>query len=113
MLTDEAFAHMTALAERFEDGVHEVIQSRRLPWCLARLGARVEYRFCAEVPRTGSESFAAQDTDLNEYFHLSALNRGILITPFHNMALMCPETTTADVDLHSAVFAQAVDELIG
>ena len=113
VLTDEAFVHMTALAERFEDGVHEVIQSRRLPWCLARLGARVEYRFCAEVPRTGSESFAAQDTDLNEYFHLSALNRGILITPFHNMALMCPETTTADVDLHSAVFAEAVDELIG
>ena len=103
---------MIALADRFADGVQEVIRSRGLRWCLVRLGARVEYRFCAEVPRSGSESNAAQDADLNRYLHLWSLNRGILITPFHNMALMCPDTTSADVDLHSAVFAQAVDDLI-
>ena len=62
---------------------------------------------------TARESFAASDSTSDEYLHLYTLNRGILITPFHNMALMCPETSTADVDLHSAVFAQAVDELIG
>jgi glutamate-1-semialdehyde 2,1-aminomutase len=112
VLTDEAFARMIDLADRLADGVQKVIQSRKLPWCLVKLGARVEYRFCAEVPRSGSESFASHDAQLNEYFHLFALNRGILITPFHNMTLMCPDSRIADVDLHSAAFAQAVDELI-
>ena len=45
--------------------------------------------------------------------HLYALNRGILMTPFHNMALMSPATTEADVDRHTEVFAAAVDELLG
>jgi len=111
VLTDEAFDHMIAIAERYADGVQAVIDSRALPWCIARLGARAEHRFCPEVPRNGSASFAAADTDLDEYLHLYTVNRGILITPFHNMALMCPDTSIADIDLHSAVFAQAVDEL--
>jgi len=113
VLTDEAFVHMTNLADRFGDAVQQLLDARELPWCVTRLGARVEYRFCAEVPRTGSESHAAHDAGLNEYFHLSALNRGVLITPFHNMALMCPATTAADVDAHTAVFAEVVDELVG
>jgi glutamate-1-semialdehyde 2,1-aminomutase len=113
VLTDEAFRHMAALAERFGDGVQTVVDTRDLPWCVARLGARVEYRFCAVVPRSGSESHSAHDAELNEYFHISALNNGVLITPFHNMALMCPDTTADDVDLHTAVFASAVDRLIG
>jgi glutamate-1-semialdehyde 2,1-aminomutase len=113
VLTDEAFSRMTALASRFADGAQDVISSRSMPWCVVRLGARVEYRFCADAPQTGSESFRAHDAYLNEYFHLYNLNRGILITPFHNMALMCPATSAADVDRHTATFAQAVDELIG
>jgi glutamate-1-semialdehyde 2,1-aminomutase len=90
-----------------------VLESRRVPWCIVQLGARAEYRFCPEPPRTGGESAAARDAALDEYLHLYTLNRGILMTPFHNMALMCPETTRADVDLHTAVFARAVDELFG
>ncbi len=112
VLTAEAFAHMIAVADRYADGVQAVIDSRSLPWCIARLGARAEHRFCPEVPRDGGASFAANDLELDEYLHLYTLNRGILITPFHNMALMCPETSAADVDLHSGVFAQAVDDLL-
>ena len=44
--------------------------------------------------------------------HLYALNRGVLITPFHNMALMAPTTTEAQVDRHTAVFVVAPYELV-
>ena len=98
---------------RIRAGVDRVLESRRVPWCIVQLGARAEYRFCPEPPRTGGESAAAHDAGLDEYLHLYTVNRGILMTPFHNMALMCPETTPADVDLHTEVFAQAVDELFG
>lgn len=113
VLTDEAFDRMIALAGRFAGAVEQVISSHHLPWCVVRLGARVEYRFCPVVPRNGAEANAVADATLDEYFHLYNLNRGVLITPFHNMALMCPATTTEDVDRHTAVFTQAVDELIG
>ena len=113
VLTDQAFDGMIAVAARFTAGVQAVLDSRRLPWNIVRLGARAEYRFCPEPPRTGGQSQAAADTGLDEYLHLYLVNRGILITPFHNMALMCPATTDADADAHTAVFAAAVAELLG
>ncbi|WP_238007737.1 transaminase [Dactylosporangium sp. AC04546] len=111
VLTDEAFERMTALAERFADGVQSVITAHDLPWSVSRLGARVEYRFANPAPRNGGESNQAGDPDLEDYLHVYLANRGILLTPFHNMALMSPATTEAQVDRHEAVFAQAVDEL--
>jgi glutamate-1-semialdehyde 2,1-aminomutase len=111
VLTEEAFAHMIEMAERFEDGVNEVIASHRVPWNSVRLGCRVEYHFQATPPRNGSEAVAADDSMLGRYMHLHALNRGILLTPFHNMALMCPATTEADVDRHTGAFGEAVSAL--
>jgi glutamate-1-semialdehyde 2,1-aminomutase len=113
VLTDEAFGGMIAVATRFTAGVRSVLDSRRLPWTIAQLGARAEYRFCPEPPRTGGQSDAAADSELDEYLHLYMINRGILMTPFHNMALMCPATTAADADAHTAVFAAAADDLLG
>jgi glutamate-1-semialdehyde 2,1-aminomutase len=113
VLTEEAFARMIALGGRFEAGVREVIDSRRLPWHVTRLGCRVEYAFSQEPPRTGGEAAAAQDRDLDRFLHLHALNRGILMTPFHNMALISPSTTEEDVDRHSEAFAEAVGDLFG
>ena len=78
---------------------------------MQRLGARAEYTFCQRAPRTGGESAAAADFELEKFLHLYALNRGVLLTPFHNMALMCPETTAADIDQHTKIFAEAVTEL--
>ena len=112
VLTDEAFAHMHALAERFAAGIDEVIAAHALPWSLSRLGARVEYRFADPAPRTGTEAAAVHDQELDDYLHTYLANRGILMTPFHNMALMSPATTAADVDLHSRLFAEAVAELV-
>ena len=108
VLTPSAFSHMTELATHYADGIADVIARAGLPWSVSQLGARAEYRFTAPAPRNGGESAAAADTDLDEYVHLYTINRGILLTPFHNMALMCPTTTAADVDAHLAVFADAV-----
>ena len=111
VLTDANFAHMIDLATRFREGVESVLATNETPWSIAQLGARAEYRFCSPAPRTGSESAAAHDDDLEEYLHLYLSNRGVLITPFHNMALMCPATTAADVDLHTQLFGAAVAQL--
>jgi glutamate-1-semialdehyde 2,1-aminomutase len=111
VLTDEAFERMIALGERFEAGVAEAIERHHLPWHVTRLGCRVEYLFRPERPRNGSEAAAGGDAELDRFIHLYALNRGILLTPFHNMALMSPATTEADVDLHTAVFDEAAAEL--
>ncbi|MEO8477922.1 MAG: aspartate aminotransferase family protein [Actinomycetota bacterium] len=113
VLTDEAFERMIALGERFEQGVQSVIDSRGLPFHVTRLGCRVEYLFRPDRARNGTEAAAGQDGELDLLIHLYLLNRGILMTPFHNMALMSPATTPEDVDRHTEVFAQAADELIG
>jgi len=108
VLTEAAYARMIPLAERFAEGVEAVIAERQLPWIVKRLGARAEYWFRATAPRNGGEAAAAIDAELDRYMHLAALNRGVLMTPFHNMALMCPATTAEDVDLHTAVFRESV-----
>jgi glutamate-1-semialdehyde 2,1-aminomutase len=113
VLTDEAFDRMIGLGERFEGGVVDVITTHELPWHVVRLGCRVEYLFRPDRARTGSEAAAGQDEELDPFIHLYLLNRGILMTPFHNMALMSPATTAEDVDRHSEVFAQVADELVG
>jgi glutamate-1-semialdehyde 2,1-aminomutase len=113
VLTAAAFERMDALAARYTEGVQTAIDAHGLAWSITRLGARAEYRFTAPAPRSGGESAAAADDLLDEYFHLYLANRGILLTPFHNMALMCPATSEADVDQHTEVFAAAVAELTG
>lgn len=111
VLTSDAYERMIPLGERWEAGVAEVLAARRVPWHVTRLGCRAEYAFRAGPARTGAEAAAAVDPELEHFMHLYALNRGVLLTPFHNMALMSPATTEADVDRHTALFAEAVGEL--
>jgi glutamate-1-semialdehyde 2,1-aminomutase len=112
VLTDEAWIGMTALAGRWTAGVQRIIDKHSLPWSVQQLGARSEYRFTSPAPRTGTESHAATDSELDDYLHVYLANRDVLMTPFHNMALMCPQTTAAQVDHHEQVFAAAVAELV-
>jgi glutamate-1-semialdehyde aminotransferase len=112
VLTDEAFARMIPLAERWEAGVNEVIASRGVAWHVTRLGARAEYHFRPDPPRDGAGQAAFADHDLERYLHLAVMNRGVLMTPFHNMALMSPATTAADVDRHTAAFDEVVADLV-
>lgn len=113
VLTEKAFGRMIPLAARFAAGVADVIEDAGLPWHVTELGARAEYRFSATPPRNGAESAAAGDEELERFLHLYTLNRGVLMTPFHNMALMSPATSEADVDRHTAVFEEAVRDLLG
>ena len=113
ILTAEAFEKTTPLAMRFNEGVSAEIKKHDLPWNVQRLGCRAEYTFGAKPPRNGGESAASVDFELERFLHLYTLNRGVLLTPFHNMALMCPDTTAADIDHHTKVFAEAVQELVG
>lgn len=112
LLTAANFEKMIGLAKRFNEGVAEAITKQGLPWNVQRLGCRAEYTFRETAPRNGGESAAASDFALERLLHLYALNRGLLLTPFHNMALMCPETTAEDVDRHTQVFGEAVSELV-
>jgi glutamate-1-semialdehyde 2,1-aminomutase len=111
-LRAEDFDRMVPLATRWTDGVAGVIAAHGLPWHVQQLGCRAEYWFCPP-PRDGAAAAAAVDHELDAFMHLWAINRGILLTPFHNMALMSPFHVDADVDLHTEVFGAAVDALVG
>jgi glutamate-1-semialdehyde 2,1-aminomutase len=112
VLTPEAYERAIPLAARFADGVRDAVAGSGLGWNVTQLGCRAEYRFQPEPARNGTEAHDAADPELERYLHLHALNRGVLLTPFHNMALMGPTTTAEDVDRHSAVFAEAVATLV-
>jgi glutamate-1-semialdehyde 2,1-aminomutase len=111
VLTDDAFAGMEALAVRWTDGVQAGLEATGAPWHVTRLGCRAEYAFAPIAPVTGAEAAAADDFALQQYLHLQALNAGVLLTPFHNMALTSPATTRDDVDRHSAAFLAAATAL--
>jgi glutamate-1-semialdehyde 2,1-aminomutase len=113
VLTEAAFARTIPLAARWAAGVEDVIRRYALPWNVTQLGCRAEYWFRPQPARNGSEAWAAMDAELDRYMHLAALNRGILLTPFHMMALVAPDTSEADIDLHSRVFEESVAALVG
>jgi glutamate-1-semialdehyde 2,1-aminomutase len=106
VLTDEAFEQMTALCDHFVAGVRGALAEHDMPWSIVQLGARAELAFAPDPPHNGTAGAALHDAELEDALHLHLLNRGVLITPFHNMALMSPATTEADVERHTAVFAE-------
>ena len=108
MLTEASFDARSRWPSASRDGVEAVIAEHGLPWIVKRLGCRAEYWFRPTPPRNGGEAAAAVDPELERYMHLAALNRGILLTPFHNMALLAPAVTEDDVDLHTDVFRESV-----
>jgi glutamate-1-semialdehyde 2,1-aminomutase len=108
VLTEASYDVTIPLAERFAAGVESVIAAEGLPWVVKRLGCRAEYWFRPTPPRNGGEAAAAVDPELERYMHLAALNRGILLTPFHNMALVAPAVTARDIDRHTEVFRDSV-----
>jgi glutamate-1-semialdehyde aminotransferase len=111
VLTPEAFVDMIDRCTEWTAGVQAAIDEFEAPWQVTQLGARAEYSFRPTAPSHGREAADADDFELQQYLHLHALNRGILMTPFHNMALMSPETTAADVERHTVAFREAVVSL--
>jgi glutamate-1-semialdehyde aminotransferase len=113
VLVADAFDSMIDRATEWTAGVQATLDEFAVPWQVTQLGARAEYSFRATAPQTGRDAAEADDFELQQYLHLHALNRGILMTPFHNMALMCPVTTAADVEWHTLAFREAVVSLYG
>src|SRR5438105_1205764 len=112
VLTKEAFEHMIPMAERWTEGVRTAIAEFAVPWHVTRLGCRAEYLFSLEAPKNGTQAHDAMDFELERFMHLYAMNRGILLTPFHNMALMSPQTEAEDIDKHTRVFREGLKELV-
>lgn len=112
VLTHDAFERMIKLANSYTEQVNAALDEFGVPWSISQLGARAEYRFIFPAPENGTASMLAADDELDEFMHLFMCNRGILMTPFHNMALMCPTTTQEQVDLHYSLFRQALIELV-
>jgi glutamate-1-semialdehyde 2,1-aminomutase len=113
VLTKENFAKMIDLATLYTQGVQNLFDKYDLPWSINQLGTRAEYRFAKPYPITGTDAFHAADADLEDFLHLYLVNRGVMLTPFHNMALMCPTTTAAEIERHHEVFEAAIKELLG
>ena len=111
LMTPAAYEHMIAMAERLEDGLEQLLAAEQLPWHVQRVGARLEVGFTREPPRTGRQSLAGLPPLLPEAIHLYLLNRGIVITPFHNMMLMSPVTPAAGVDRLGSAWAQCLTDL--
>jgi glutamate-1-semialdehyde 2,1-aminomutase len=112
VLTKDAFGKMIDLATYFTDGVNDLFERHGLPWSINQLGTRAEYRFAKPYPKNGTAAFESADAELEDFLHLYLANRGVLLTPFHNMALMCPTTTKSDIDRHNEVFEAAIVELL-
>ncbi|HEY9096837.1 MAG TPA: transaminase, partial [Hydrogenophaga sp.] len=109
VITPAAYAHMLPLAERLADGIRQRIQAHGLPWCVTQVGARTEFQFTPKPPRNGTEADRILDSELEHLIHLGLLNRGVMITPFHNMMLVCPQTT----DAHINQLLNALDDVLG
>jgi glutamate-1-semialdehyde 2,1-aminomutase len=109
-LLPHQFEKTISLATRWADGVASSIAKHGLDWSVQQLGCRAEYWFC-KPPKNGAEAAAAVDEQLENFMHLWALNRGVLLTPFHNMALVSPFHEEFDVDLHTEVFDAALSAL--
>jgi glutamate-1-semialdehyde 2,1-aminomutase len=110
VLTPASHARMATLAERLEVGLRAGFAQRALPWHVARVGARTEFGF-GPAPRNGTEAEAAMQPELEHVLHLWLLNRGLLVTPFHNMMLTAPAASEADVDALVAAIGAGLDEL--
>jgi glutamate-1-semialdehyde 2,1-aminomutase len=109
--TELAYEHMLGLAQRLADDMTAIIKAHKLPWNISRMGARLELQFCENPPKNAIEARTAQDEILESAIHLYLLNRGVLLTPFHNMMLVCPATAEDDLSKLIAIFKECIEEL--
>ncbi len=111
VMTDKAYAVMFELANHLATGLRDAINQVHLPWCVTQVGARIEFQFTQTPPKNGTESALILDAELEQTIHLYLLNRGVLITPFHNMLLVCPATTLNDIEQLLSAFSECLAEM--
>jgi len=108
--TGAAHEHMNERCAELAAGMRQEISQRRLAWSVARIGARCELQFTPTPPANARDAIAAMDATLEQALHLFLLNRGLLVTPFHNMLLVSPDTSGEDVSRFLFAFTQFLDE---
>ncbi len=111
LMTPENYARMLSGAEQLETGIKALIGKHRLPWHTARVGARLEVVFSPTPVKNAAEARAAGDVLIENVLHVALLNRGFLLTPFHNMMLVSPDTTEGDIAAFLTAFAEVLDLL--
>jgi glutamate-1-semialdehyde 2,1-aminomutase len=111
VMTDDAYTYMFALAQQLATGLQDIITEFQLPWCVTQVGARTEFQFTQAAPKNGTEAKLILDSELESIIHLYLLNRGILITPFHNMLLVCPNTSIENITQLLAAMRSCLDAL--
>jgi glutamate-1-semialdehyde 2,1-aminomutase len=112
VLTKDNFEKMIELSTYFTSEVQNLFDKYNLNWSINQLGARAEYRFAKPYPKTGTDAYHSADVELEDFLHVYLANRGIMLTPFHNMALMCPTTKREEIDYHTEIFEAAIKELL-
>ena len=111
VMTESAYTQMFALANTLAEGLRQIIEQANLPWCVTQVGARIEFQFTKTPPKNGAEAALILDAELEKTIHLYLLNRGVLITPFHNMLLVCPATSLEDIKQLLRAFSACLTEL--
>ncbi len=111
VLTDDAYVVMDSLGRHLADELQNMIAALELPWHVIRLGGRVELHFCPQPLKNGADGARATNHPLSQFLHLYALNRGVLMFPFHNRALISPAHTRQDVAHLAEVITAAVAAL--
>jgi len=112
VMTEAAYDHMLPLSRKLADGIAREIAKRGLPWHVSNVGARAEFVCGPTPPRNGAEAARSMHGELELAVHLYLLNRGVVIAPFHNMTLVCPQTREDDVERLIAVLGGCLDELL-
>ena len=113
VMTQAAFDHMSSLAHYLAEGLRAIVARHGLRWTVSQMGARAELVFSERPLRNGAEAAASIDHTVERALHLFLLNRQVLVTPFHNMTLVAPTTTKAQVDKFVATFGEAIELLCG
>lgn len=111
VMTEQAYRHMIPLTEHLAGELRAVFDVAGVPWSVTQLGARCEFQFCPTLPRNGSEAEGAMNPALESAIHLYLLNRGVIITPFHNMMLVAPDTRPGDVERLVTALRDCIHEL--
>lgn len=113
ILTDDVYGRALPLAEFLERGIDTIIRHHGLPWHVVRVGLRAEIVSATAHPRNGTEALLFAHSEAEHALHLYCLNRGVVITPFHNMMLVCPQTELPDVERLLDALDGAMSEISG
>lgn len=112
LMTAATYAKMISRAEALQAGIESVVATRGLPWHVVRVGARLEIVFRNEPLKAAEDARRAANGPLERLLHLALLNRGFLLTPFHNMMLVGPDTTADEISTFLDAFSEIIDALL-